>query len=671
MTSLPWWSILADFFVLNITTPSCNISNVIVGEGPDHNIYHQKNATQAYQGYFGDYICDPSIDYSFYELPDPSNATAEHRVVMTMADLRFPPYDAYSAGPRYIYIHELTVAVCKAGYTVNDYDVTYMDGIDGQSKSWIANKVSTSFPSEISGFSSVQLGAAVQSSLDQVYLGTGGQDWVLSEQVPSFYQILSAMNGNITIGNFMDPGNLIGNATEAFKGIAAELIYKHMMKPANNTVSGSLLYQQDRLWVRALSVGFMAAAFVLLAGLTIVVLIFRPWNVVPSDPGSIGATALILAESTELRDLLLGLGAARSRQIGQKLSAYSFSSVIVSGFPTTFTVVPTEHGKPIERQDTPRDSPSQSEHWWVPSSVRWWFQLTAIVMPLILIAVLEVIQRLSDQHNGFVGLGANGFTTTHAFATYIPAVVAFSVASMFASIQLAICILAPWLALHRGSAPASRSLFLNLTNRLAPHRMFLAFKNGNVGEVLLMTATFLAAWLPILVSGLYITVAATESQSVALAQSDVFDFKLNNLFYEDSLAGTVAGLIAFDDLPYPRWTYGDLAFNTLETTNAPQNIMSGSEVPFTARLQATRPSLNCSVVPRDSMMTTWDAKQTEQKSIPDDKVALNITYVVPWGCANRMGNITHVPWFQGFVLPKDGSSVYFGDASILSVSRPY
>lgn len=37
-TSLPWWSILAAFFVLNIETPSCNISNIIVGEGPDHNM---------------------------------------------------------------------------------------------------------------------------------------------------------------------------------------------------------------------------------------------------------------------------------------------------------------------------------------------------------------------------------------------------------------------------------------------------------------------------------------------------------------------------------------------------------------------------------------------------------------------------------------------------------
>ncbi|KAI0410315.1 hypothetical protein F5X98DRAFT_368877 [Xylaria grammica] len=651
-TSLPWWSILSSFFVLNVTTPSCNISNIIVGQGPDHNFYHQPNATQAYEGYFGDYICDPSIDYSFYESPDPSNTTSEHRIVMTLADLRFPAQKTAASAPSYIYIENLTVAVCKSGYTMGDYDVTYMDGIDGQSKSWIANKVSSS-SSEIPGFSSAQLGAAVQSSLDQTYIGTGGDDWVLSKQVPTFYQILSAMNGNVSIGHFMDPQRLISSATDAFNGIAVQLINKHMMKPSDTTTRGSVLYQEDRLWVRALSVGFMAAAFILLAGLSIVLLIFRPWNVVPSDPGSIGATALILAESSALRGLLSGLGAARTRQIKQKLSLYKFRSVVSPGPQKTFTVVPTEHEQPRAAQEKPDDSPPQSEHWWVPSSVKLWFQLSAITLPLILIAVLEVIQHLSDQNNGFVDLGSHGFTTTHAFATYIPAVVAFMVSAMFTSIQLAVCILSPWLALHRGSAPASRSLFLNLTNRLAPHRMFLALKNGNPGEVLIMFATFLAAWLPILVSGLYITVAATT-------------FKMNNLFYEDGLAGTVAGLIAFDDLAYPEWTYGDLAFNALEAANVPNDIPTGTEVPFSAKLQATRPSLNCSVISPEAMFPTWDPKATEYGEIPDDKVALNLTYVVPWMCENPRENTTDLPWFQGFALPKNGSSAYFGHASVVS-----
>ncbi|KAI0196940.1 hypothetical protein F4808DRAFT_452627 [Astrocystis sublimbata] len=674
-TGLPWRSINSQFFVLNVTTPSCSISNIIVGQGPDHNAYHQPNATQAYQGYFGDYLCDPDIrndmfGYSGFAAPNPSNTTVDHRIVMTLVDLRFPARgDVLGASPFYFYIHNLTVAVCKAGYTLGDYDVTYMHGIDGQRKTWSAEQVSNS-SSEIPGFSPIQLGAAVQSSLDQSYLGTGGQDWVLSEQVPSFYQILSAMNGNVSIGHFMEPQRLIDSATSAFNGIAAQLINKHMMKPSNETVNGSLLYHEDRLFVRALSVGFMGASFLLLAVLSTIILFFRPWNVVPSDPGSIGATALILAESYTLRRLLMGLGSARSPQISERLSSYKFQTVVSQIPQRTFTLVPTEHGggggePATECQEEVANPAQSSQHWWVPSAVKWWFQSIAIVLPLILIAVLEVIQRLSDQHNGFVELSTTGFTITHGFSTYVPAVVAFVIASMYASMQLSVSILAPWLALHRGSAPASRSLFLNLTNRLAPHRMFLAFKNGNTGEVLIMIATFLAAWLPILVSGLYITISASASQTITLAQSDVFDFALNNLFYEDDLAGTIAGLISLDNLPYPEWTYGDLAFNRLEASNVPKTSDSSEEeVPFAATLQATRPSLNCTVVPHDAMIASWDP--TEYENVPEDLAPLNLTSVVPWGCAAPNGNVTHVPWFQGFALPKNGSEIYFGHASILT-----
>ncbi|KAI0545388.1 hypothetical protein F4679DRAFT_576222 [Xylaria curta] len=663
--SLPWRSILSSFFVLNITMPSCNISDIIVGQGPDHNFYHQPNATQAYQGYFGDYLCDPSINYELFSLPDPSNTTVEHRIVMTMVDLRFPKNNITKSAPEYFYIHNLTVAICKSGYTMGDYDVTYSNGIDGQSKTWTTNKVSKS-TSEIPGFSPVQLGAAVQSTLDQTYLGTGGQDWVLSEQVPSFYQILSAMNGNVSIGYFMDPQRLIESGTAAFNGIATQLIHKHMMKPSNAMSNGTLLYQEDRLWVRGLSVGFMAASFLLLAGISAILLFFRPWNVVPSDPGSIGATALILAESSALRDLLSGMGAARMREIGNKLSPYSFRSVVSPGPQKLFTVVPTEHGQPIVRQEAPDASSLRSEHWWAPSAVKLWYQLIAVLLPLIIIIILEVVQRLSDQNNGFVDVGADGYAVYHGFSTYIPAVVAFIVASMFASMQLAVCILAPWMALHKGSAPASRSLFLNLTNRLAPHRMFLAAKNGNLGEVFIMTAAFLAAFLPILVSGLYITVSATSSQQVTFTQSDVFDFKQNNLFYDDDLAGTVAGLIAFNDLPYPKWTYEDLAFNTLEAANVPESQITGSEVPLVTKLQAARPSLDCTVVPQSSMTPVWNSKAM----LPDNsKAALNLTSVVPWMCEQHKGNITNVSWFQGFALPKDGHPIYFGDASVLTWSN--
>ncbi|KAI0145258.1 hypothetical protein GGR57DRAFT_494601 [Xylariaceae sp. FL1272] len=678
MTSLPWYSILGQFFITNITTPSCSLTNVIVGEGPDHDFYHQKNATQAYQGYFYDLMCDPSVDWSYPSdsHPLPTNRTFEHRVVMTMADLRFAAYNASLSSPAYIYVHDLTVAVCKASYDMGDYDVTYTDNANRGSKTMVAEKVSTS-TAEIPGFASAHLGAAVQYSLEDTHIGTGGDDWVLSMQVATFYQILSAMNGGGTIGTFMDPDLLIRFGTEAFNGIATQLIHKYMMKPTNTKILGSMLEQQNRLWVRELSVGFMAASFLLLSGLSIVILCARPINVVPSDPGSIGATALILAESSKLRDLLSGLGASRSDDITRRVLPYNFRSILSPGFRSTFIVEPVGVQEPARDQPEHSTDQPRGESWWIPSSVKWWFQVLAVLIPLVLIAVLEVIQRLSDEQQGFLDVNEDGFAISHGFSTYIPALVAFIVSSMFSSMQLAVCLLVPWFALHRGSATASRSLFLNLTNRLAPHRMYLAIKNGNVGALLIMVATFLAAWLPIIVSGLYSIVPVPSPSAFTTLQSDVFDFRQNNtvnenLFYNDNLAGTVAGLIAYNGLAYPKWTFNDLVFNALQTPDMPHGIPSGDELPFTMKLQATRPSLQCDVIPQSVFIDTWDSEawETGYESVPKDRAALNHTAVLPWMCdAPLKDRAESFSWFQGFALPTNGTPMYFGHASVLSWSN--
>ena len=51
-TSLPWFSILAPYFVVNITTDSCHVVNAIVGQGVDHGYYRDNNVTLNYQGRF-------------------------------------------------------------------------------------------------------------------------------------------------------------------------------------------------------------------------------------------------------------------------------------------------------------------------------------------------------------------------------------------------------------------------------------------------------------------------------------------------------------------------------------------------------------------------------------------------------------------------------------------
>ncbi|KAI0025937.1 hypothetical protein F4780DRAFT_768214 [Xylariomycetidae sp. FL0641] len=607
--NLPWWSVLGTFWVLNITTPSCNITNVIVAEGPEHNYYRQKNATQAYEGYFADYICDPRIDYSFFEQPSPSNSSVEHRIVMTMADLRFSPHNSSLTQPATLYLNNLTVAICKASYSIGQYETSYT-GNSARVKSMETTPVSSvsSTISEIPGFSAKDLGAAVQRSLERTYLGPGGQDWVLSQEVSTFYQILSALNGNVSIGEFMDPQRLISSGTEAFNGLASQLIHTYKMKPSNTTAEGSSTRQEDRLWARTLSVAFMCTSFGLLAGLSLLLLLIRPWDVAPCDPAPISTTASVLASSPQVRSLLSGLGAARSKQIRQRVSPFAFQSRVTEEKEVpSFIVEPIGDSAAEELFRPPTTSLPQK--WWAPASVTWWFQALAVGAPLAFVAVLETVQRKSDRDSGFVDVNSHAFANTHALAT---------------------CILAPWMALQRGNAPASRSLTLNLTSRLVPHRLYLSLK----------TASVVSAWLPVAVSGLYIVV------------------DMNNLFYSDGNAGTIISL----------WTYDDLVFNTMQTQDFEVgNVSPGTQIPLSATLQAVRPSLNCTVVPQEWTRPVWDEWSNTQ--VTDGKVVMVLNTTVPSMCEKKLQpNISAFYWAQTFELPKDSTPAYFGHTSVLSWS---
>lgn len=65
--AMPWRSILAPFFSINITTPSCNISGIPIGMGTDHNPPHT-DITSTYQGWWSNYTCNDGVQN--YRYPD-------------------------------------------------------------------------------------------------------------------------------------------------------------------------------------------------------------------------------------------------------------------------------------------------------------------------------------------------------------------------------------------------------------------------------------------------------------------------------------------------------------------------------------------------------------------------------------------------------------------------
>ncbi|KAH6893362.1 hypothetical protein B0T10DRAFT_271548 [Thelonectria olida] len=679
--SMPWYSILGSFFVADVKTSDCNIKGVMIGAGPDHGYYHVKNATQNYQGFFDVYPCN--VDFNFAtdyirssnskEYKEVYNATADQRVVLSVADLRFAPYNVSMTTPRFLYVHEVKAALCKPSYNLQNFQVKSEKVVSGSPQA-VLSTAAKAKEKMVSGLplGSVALGVLRSSNL--FTLGSGGEDYVLSQQVPTFFQLMSMKNGNTSIGAFLDPDLLMKTGEEVFKGIATQALQQLAIKPADRQVNGHVTYTENRLHVKALSTIFMCSFFALLTLLSIGMMFVRPHSVIPREPGSITATATILAASPGLQRALARMGASRMSHIRKRLEAFTFRSAVVSGQQPAFTVeaMPLNKDASFEQPETTE----QAIHWWRPVSGKSWYLGSAIVLPLVLIAALEIVQHFSDKNDGFVNVGPKN---SIVLATYIPAAVFLGVASMYSALELTAAIFTPFDALRRRKATADRSIHLNLVGKLLPHAVFLSLKTRHFAVFIALIGNFIGGFLTIVVSGLYSSAEVPKVHNLTLQQTDQFSFDNVDLSLDDNQAAAVDSLIEYLNLDYPKWTYKDLAFNHFKAPPL-SSKNSSARAPLAIEVPATRAKLNCTTVPSNSRQVSIiedDQGGGTIASLPGSSifftpvegyiyVGFNTTLKFSDYCERVPSkNVSEAYWMQYFMLPINKAPAYVGKGSVM------
>ncbi|KAI8717744.1 hypothetical protein NCS52_00851300 [Fusarium sp. LHS14.1] len=676
---MPWKSILGSFIVTNISTSDCKINGVTIGVGPDHNYYHRKNATQNYQGLFGVYPCN--VDWNFATQYLTANDTdkrdmiqdvyADQRIVLSVADLRVAPWNISKANADYFYAQEVKVALCKPRYNLQFFDVQAASLVNNSARA-VLSSISKSGRKLVSGLPVGAVARGVETASKALYLGPGGEDYALSQVVPTFFQLMSMKNDNSSVGAFLDPNLLIETGASVFNGIAAQLMRQLALQPMEKQVAGNISYVENRLHVKAQSTGFMCAFLALLTLIAVGTIFVRPRDVVPHEPGSAATTAAILAASNSLRQTLMNIGSLRQSQIRSRLQGLGFRSVVVPGPEPAFVVEPVAQSK--EQVSYKANAETHAVPWWWPMAGTRWFLCVTIVLPLLLIAALEIVQRLSDTNTGFVDIGPSD---SIVLATYIPAAVVLGVASMYSAVEFMVAVFAPFHALKKGRAPAERSISLNMVGKLLPHAAFMSFKTRHFAVLVALLANFIGSFLTIVISGLYSAINVPQVQDLAIQQLDTFNFNNVDLSLSDNQAAAIDSLIEYLDLDYPQWTHEGLVYNHFKPPQV--KIENSTEAPFTINVPAYRPKLNCTtlVEKREAKMVMVDAKGNFTQSIPGQngfteaiqgymQVGFNTTLdYAKWCERSPNKNLTENWWQESFLMPYTTNPVYVGQASIM------
>lgn len=378
-------------------------------------------------------------------------------------------------------------------------------------------------------------------------------------------QLLGLQNGNSPLDAFLDAETLRNTVSRTLQGVGAQAAHFYMTSPTAEHATGITQYEEQRLQVRSYIVWLMVANMCLLILCVIVVLIFRPLDVVPRDPNSIASMAAVLT------------------------SVLVKPSTVSDANPwSSMKHLPTA----VLQKDDPHDM-TRNSTWWRPMSVTFIFMALAIILPLTIIIVLEVLQRLSDASQGFAAVSP-GTSVGHTASALLASLVMTATTITFDSIEFAAATFAPYQALLSGKSTAARCLLKNSLGEFPVVGTVTATRNRHFGLAIASAAALVASTLSILSSGLYTVQTIASAPMINVVGVEHFTQQWNSS-NDNGAHGTFA-LIEHRNATYPLLTYDELA---LPRFRLPQSGLTNTATDTSVQvaLTARRGSLNCTIVP--------------------------------------------------------------------------
>ena len=649
-----WRSVLAEWYLADVRTPSCNISQVIVAKGLDNNPTSIPTLAQ-YQGWWGNYTCNDGIPADTYPGYRPVKAGPhEHVLLLTTSLMRWNQSQNYG---RQEWVDEITMVMCRPSYQVKKYVVSFASDSDLEQP--LSAQAAPGPVQPLAGLQPIDLISAAKIAASNANLGLNSQDNYDLQPLDELFHLMSIMKGqpkdSTNLSVFMDGDVLASYGKRAVTGVTTQVTHDAILRPVNETLAGSIQRSENRLQVETVSMALIITTLGFMCLFAVWETFISPQNVVPRDPRTLAAAATFLHSSEKLSFWL------RSRLSDKNIERASFTSAVSKRFGIEGVAGPAN--TPVDKGSDHEEDVVDHVRWWKPSAFHLWFAVLAIGLPLVLVAVLQILQHVSDTDDGLFNLSKT--VDTRLIVSYLTAAILMGTATLYGSLNAAIVFVAPLIPLKRGGAQAAKSLTLNLASDLAPHAFAQALRFGLFAAVFSIPGAFVASYLTTVGSTLFLVRAVPLTATVLLTAQDGFDLGYD-LSQGDNLAGVTTNEIVYHDLTYPQWTYGNLAFPkvNLQTDRFSQSLSESlsDDAIVSTTVPAVRASLDCQMI---------DPSKTGYLGA---NVPGNTSSTLMFSGKLKPGFCTKTPGFkdvggnnitQSFTVPVDGSNVTLGNAQML------
>ncbi|RJE20089.1 hypothetical protein PHISCL_07584 [Aspergillus sclerotialis] len=398
-----------------------------------------------------------------------------------------------------------------------------------------------------------------------------------------------------------DPKQLNGTFAKEFlkarfNSTAAQLVRTYFMGPSGDTVPAEVTEKEERLIVREFPLIFMEVILVVLSFVCLALWFLSRHHLCPRDPGSIGGLATILTRSPLLMGFFEGTSTTPLQKLEAAHSKASYHTATTEGEDgASFGVVPS--GEMEMNSGSPRDNAaSDLSKWWQPIIVRTPSKIGVTLFTVALIVALEVLKKYSSSNDGIATVG-NGEYIKYTWV-YIPTLTMVAVSILYGMLDAAAVLFQPYTVLHRGGRFTGTVMLEDLAGKITPAALISCLSKRQITVPATKLAIIAGSMLTIAVSGLYTVQSISFTQTIPLVtHSNVQkDFWLDG---GDESIGNLPAILAFDHIPYPKWTYGEFMFSHVSLANNDTSTFLGNSTSIDARVPAQRAVINCTMFDND------------------------------------------------------------------------
>lgn len=555
----------------------------------------------------------------------------------------------------------LTSILCKLSYSVGDVAVS---GVFNDTSQLSSKGLKSNTSSQLDGFTDADLTSLADSALLASSNMFGRPiDNTYAEEYPNVLFKLMASQYNGSYAALFDEGALAEAAQTVLEHIGVQGVHKYLRRYETAFQEASVQYVQKTVHLSKLSVWIMIAAFLATICASAALIFYRSGSKCDSVPSSMLAYATLTSRSGTLRPLLLGKNGESGPMLRQRLSSYSFQAAFDGPSNLlSISAVPSEG----ERPSVPSTCVDQPHRWWTQLSTRRWYIVSTFCYAITIVAVVEVLQRLSDTRSGFVDVVSSSELWRTTISHYIPALVVILLATMFNCLDFNVLLLDPFnrLKAQNGTSSICRRPPISQYPWSA---FYHAVLQRRVGAVASSSAAFVGGLLTIIVSGLYTIEDYPVSHNLIIKATDAFQTSWPNSFLDDGGAAISMSLVENLNLSFPRGTWDEIAIPSFEWQESLQdsNVFSSSlkvQLPTTG----LRAKLVCETASAGEYNVSISRNPIQQS------VLISSTYPLPPTCqrGGPGGNLSTLEFMETFVFPLSQSEGYIATLLDLHVG-PY